>query len=138
MIFEIIEILKDINIAQLIATGVMLWFFYSRLDKKIDSVESKLNERINKLEENLNKISEKIEDIYQRLNRLEIKIEDIYQRLNRLEIKIEKLEDRFDKLIDRVDDIDRRLSRVEGMLATQIQFFYKNSVQNKQIDSKEE
>ena len=56
----LIDLMKEINIAQLIAIGCMGWFFYNRLDKKID----KVGERIDKL-------SEKVEDIDRRLCRIE-------------------------------------------------------------------
>jgi hypothetical protein len=56
----IIDIFKQINIGQLIAMGVMLWFFYSRLDGKLD----KVNERIDRL-------SDKVDDIDRRLCRIE-------------------------------------------------------------------
>lgn len=49
----IIEIAKEINIGQLIAIGIMFWFFYSRLNGKIE------------------KLSSKIEDIDRRLCRIE-------------------------------------------------------------------
>lgn len=63
----ILEILKEINIAQLIAIGAMIWFFYQRLEKKID----KVNERIDKVNERIDKLSEKVEDIDRRLCRIE-------------------------------------------------------------------
>lgn len=49
----IIEILKEINIGQLIAIGAMMWVMYGRLDRKID------------------KLSDKVEDIDRRLCRIE-------------------------------------------------------------------
>lgn len=63
----VIEILKEINIAQLIVIGYMVWFFYNRLDKKID----KMGERIDKMGERIDKLSEKVEDIDRRLCRIE-------------------------------------------------------------------
>lgn len=49
----IIEIAKEINVGQLIAIGIMFWFFYTRLNGKIE------------------KLSCKIEDIDRRLCRIE-------------------------------------------------------------------
>lgn len=49
----VVEFLKDINIVQLVAIGVILWFFYSRLDSKIE------------------KLGEKVEDVDRRLCRIE-------------------------------------------------------------------
>jgi len=60
----IIDIFKQINIGQLIAMGLMLWFFYSRLDGKIDKGNKSLSERIDKL-------SDKVDDIDRRLCRIE-------------------------------------------------------------------
>lgn len=53
----VIEFLKEINICQLVAMGMMFWFFYSRLDKKISDLDKRL--------------SSKIEDIDRRLCRIE-------------------------------------------------------------------
>lgn len=61
---EIIDILKEINIGQLLAIGAMFWIMYGRLDRKIDKLDEKLTNRIDKL-------SEKIEDIDRRLCRIE-------------------------------------------------------------------
>ena len=48
-----IEFLKDLNIGNLVAIGVMFWFFYRRLDCKLE------------------KLSEKVEDVDKRLCRIE-------------------------------------------------------------------
>lgn len=57
---QFITILQQINIGQLIAIGVMMWFFYNRLDQKIE-----------KLEKRIDRLSEKVEDIDRRLCRIE-------------------------------------------------------------------
>lgn len=52
----ILNLAKEINIAQLIAIALIFWFFYSKLDKKIEKVEKKLEkieERITKLEHDI-------------------------------------------------------------------------------------
>ena len=49
----IIQFLREINIGQLIAMGCMFWFFYNRLNQKIE------------------KLSEKVEDVDRRLCRIE-------------------------------------------------------------------
>lgn len=56
----VIELAKEINLAQLVVIGLMFWFFYNRLDAKID----KTHERIDKL-------SEKVDDVDKRLCRIE-------------------------------------------------------------------
>lgn len=86
----LMDFLRDINITQLGATALMLYFFYSRLDEKIKGVEERLNVKMDRLE----------------------------GRMDRLEGRIDRLEDRMDKLVEKVDDIDRRLCRIEGSLAT--------------------
>lgn len=78
----IIEFLKEINIIQLFAIGVMFWFFYNRLDSKIEKVEQRLKDDINakidlvdvsikKLDDKIEKLSDKVEDIDRRLCRIE-------------------------------------------------------------------
>jgi hypothetical protein len=56
----VIELAKEINLAQLVIIGLMFWFFYSRLDGKI-----------NKLDEKINKLDEKVDDVDKRLCRIE-------------------------------------------------------------------
>ena len=57
---QLVEILKEVNIAQVFIILFGIWWFYTRLDNKID----KVNDRIDKL-------SEKIEHIDRRLCRIE-------------------------------------------------------------------
>lgn len=64
-IFKLIEL---INPAQLVAIGIMLWFFYNRLDSKIekntqriDEVEQKLNQRLDSVEQ---KLTQRIDNVY--------------------------------------------------------------------------
>jgi hypothetical protein len=67
--------LAKIEIGQLIAYGVLLWIFYSRLNSKIDKVEAKLTEKIDKVDLKLSgqneKLSEKVDGIDKRLCRIE-------------------------------------------------------------------
>jgi hypothetical protein len=56
----LIDLLKEINIAQLVAICFIGYFFYNRLEKKIEKVG-----------ERLDKLSEKVEDIDRRLCRIE-------------------------------------------------------------------
>ncbi len=71
----VVELLRNINISQLIAVGVMLWFFYSRLDSKIDKSKSELKDDMSKLRSELkgdiNKLADKVEDVDRRLCRIE-------------------------------------------------------------------
>ncbi len=63
----IIEILKEVNIAQLLSMIAVMWFGYNRLDKKIDKMDAKFD----KINERIDKLSEKIEDVDRRLCRIE-------------------------------------------------------------------
>lgn len=74
----VIEFLNRINISQLIALGFMLWFFYNRLEKKIEMVDKK----IDKLEE---KVNDRFDKVDERFVRLENKVEDVDRRLCRIE-----------------------------------------------------
>lgn len=71
----VFEFLQKINIAELICIGIMFWFFYSRLDRKIEKLDEKLDSKIEKLDEKLtariDKLDEKITDIDRRVCRVE-------------------------------------------------------------------
>lgn len=56
----IIELLKEINIAQIVIIFGAMWFFYKRLEVKIEKLENKIE-----------KLNEKVEDIDRRLCRIE-------------------------------------------------------------------
>lgn len=49
----VVELAKEINLGQLVVIGLMFWFFYTRLDRKID------------------KLSDQVQDIDKRLCRIE-------------------------------------------------------------------
>ena len=73
-----LEILKEINITQIIIIFAGMWFFYNRLDNKIDRVENRLSERIDKVENSLN---ERIDKVEQRIDKVERKLELIQDKL---------------------------------------------------------
>lgn len=87
---QIIELLKEINIAQIFVIFSGAWVFYKRLDSKIDKMDRKFENKFDKIDAKFNKIDE----------------------------KFDKVNERIDRLSDRVDDIDRRLCRIEGSLQT--------------------
>lgn len=60
----VLDIAKEINIGQLIAILLMFWFFYSRLDKKIEKGDATLLEEMKELRKD-------VQDIDKRLCRLE-------------------------------------------------------------------
>lgn len=68
---QLIELMKEINIGQLIAIGVMFWFFYSRLDGKIEKTNLKIAESEKSIGERIDKLGDKVEDIDRRLCRIE-------------------------------------------------------------------
>lgn len=59
-----LEFLKQVNIVQLAAILGMFWYFYNRLDQKIEKQKNELKQEIDKL-------CEKVEDIDRRLCRIE-------------------------------------------------------------------
>jgi hypothetical protein len=61
---QIISLLKEINIAQLLGMTIIFWFFYCRLDAKIEK-------GIQKSEDIERRLSDKIEDVDRRLCRIE-------------------------------------------------------------------
>ena len=76
------EFLESINISQLLAIGLMFWFFYSRLNTRMDKIESRFqvvqeslqantNNSQKHLETKIDKLGEKIEDVDRRLCRIE-------------------------------------------------------------------
>lgn len=67
----IVEILKGIDIVQLIAIGLMFKYFYNRLDAKIEKLDQKLSNKIDGLEVRIEKVSERVDNIDKRLCRIE-------------------------------------------------------------------
>ncbi len=64
----VIELAKEINLAQLIIIGLMFWFFYSRLDGKIEKNKQELKDDFGI---RIDKLSEKVDDMDRRLCRIE-------------------------------------------------------------------
>jgi hypothetical protein len=54
---NVTEFLKDINIVQTIAIGLILWFFSSRLETKIEKTEQKLCKKLDDLNQKLTDIN---------------------------------------------------------------------------------
>jgi len=93
---QFLELLKEINIAQIVIVFVGLWFFYNRLDNKIE----KLDHKIDAVEERLNK---KIDAVEERLNK---KIDAVEEQLNkRIDLLDKKIEAVQDKLTSRIDNL---------------------------------
>ena len=62
-----IEVLKELNMPNLIAMGAMLWFMYSRIEKKFE----KIDQRFEKIDQRFEKIDQRFEKIEDRLFILE-------------------------------------------------------------------
>ena len=56
------KILERTDIGTILAIVVSFWFFYQRLETKIDKVELRLGQRIDKVEEGLNQKIDKVEE----------------------------------------------------------------------------
>ena len=84
---NLIKIIEYINPAQLSAIAVMMWFFYNRLDKKIDNT----NHRIDKVEQKIDKVQSELNE----------KIDKVQSELNeKIDKKIDKLNDLLSQRID--------------------------------------
>ncbi len=92
---QFVDLLKEVNLAQIFIIFVGLWVFYSRLDNKIEKNKAELKQDIEK-------------------NKAELK-----QEFEKLKQEFDKLKQDVQKLGEKVDDVDRRLCRIEGSLATQ-------------------
>ena len=82
-IFKLIEL---INPAQLVAIGIMLWFFYNRLDSKIEKNTQRIDEVYRELSE---KIDTKIEQLEQKLTQ---RIDNVYALIINL-FQIKRIDD---------------------------------------------
>ena len=74
---QVVELLREVNIAQIFILLLAIWAFYRRLDSKIGKLETRIE-----------KLSDKVEDIDRRLCRIEGGIERgrfIYRRKRRSE-----------------------------------------------------
>lgn len=67
------DFLAKLNIEQLIAIAAMLWFLYSRLDKKFDKIDerfTKIDEKINSIETRLVVVETRMTDISNNVSHL--------------------------------------------------------------------
>lgn len=66
-----LQFLQDINLGQLIGMALMFWFFYIRMEEKIEKNKKELKHEIEKSNDKIDKLSEKVEDVDRRLCRIE-------------------------------------------------------------------
>lgn len=74
MLEQAFDTLSKLDFAQLIAIGVLLWFMYSRIEKKFDKINQKfdkVDQRFDKVDLRFDKLEEKVTDIDRILCRLE-------------------------------------------------------------------
>ena len=65
------KILERTDIGTILAIVVSFWFFYQRLETKIDKVELRLGQRIDKVEERIDKVEE---GLNQKIDKVEEKL----------------------------------------------------------------
>jgi len=75
---DVIDYLKATDFRTIIITGAMLYFFYNRLDSKIEKLDIKLTQAIDKVNEKIDKVSIRIDILSDRVS-------EIDKRLCRLE-----------------------------------------------------
>jgi hypothetical protein len=68
---QFVELLKEVNIAQVFIILSGLWVFYNRLDKKIDKLDEKMDKMDGKLNGRIDSLNQKVEDVDRRLCRIE-------------------------------------------------------------------
>lgn len=70
-----IQLLKEVNIIQIFIIMSGVWYFYRRLDQKIEKINDKLSKKIDDVDDSLSgkidKLSDKVEDLDRRLCRIE-------------------------------------------------------------------
>lgn len=119
----VIDIIRGIDIGNLIAMGLLLWFFYSRLDAKIErltidvgvdfeKMDKKFEQKIDNLEY---KLTKKVDNVEYKLESLEAKLD---QKLESLEKRLtDQFNKRFDGIEARLDRLESRIERLEGRFA---------------------
>jgi len=79
-----LALLEKLDLTNLLATAGIVWFFYTRIEKKFAKVderfvqfEAKVDEKFNKLEEKIDKVSHDIHKVDTRVSILENKLSDL-------------------------------------------------------------
>ena len=73
------KILERMDIGTILAIVVSFWFFYQRLETKIDKVELRLGQRIDKVEERIDKVEEKLrEEMTSNTKEINSRIDSLY------------------------------------------------------------
>jgi hypothetical protein len=111
-----IELLKDINIAQLLAIAIMGWFLYNRLDQKTERLRQDFKTDNEKLRQEIEKSRQDFKSDNEKL-RQDIKT-DNEKSHHELKLEIDQVRQEVIKLSSKVEDVDRRLCRIEGSLSS--------------------
>lgn len=71
----LLKIIERMDIGTILVIVVSFWFFYQRLETKIDKVEFRLGQRIDKVEECLNQKIDKVEEgLNQKIDKVKEKL----------------------------------------------------------------
>ena len=131
---------SQLDIAQLVAIVVVVFWSYTRLEKRlcgqIDNVETRLYGKIDNLETRLGDQMKNLETrLGDQMKNLETRLGDQMKNLEtRLGDQIQKLETKIDKLDEKVTDIDRRVCRLEGAFNNKECCMIKHSDQLKKVE----
>lgn len=58
------QLIKNLDIAQLIAIGSMIWFFYSRLGSKMDKIDREWKEESKKMDQRVTESNKRMDGVY--------------------------------------------------------------------------
>ena len=113
----LLKIVERMDFGTILAMVVMFGFFYQRLETKIDKVEVRLGQRIDKVEE--------------RIDKLEVRIDNVEQSLNQ---KIDNVEEKLRKeMTSNTKEINSRIDSLYNFMFTLCG--YKRDVLDRQDDS---
>lgn len=68
---SVLNIINEMNIAQLVAIGIMIWISYNRLNGKIERSEQKLEKKIGDLENRIGSVEKRLNNVENRLSIIE-------------------------------------------------------------------
>lgn len=92
----LLKIVERMDFGTIFAMVVMFGFFYQRLETKIDKVEVRLGQRIDKVEERIDKLEVRIDNVEQSLNQ---KIDNVEEKLRKeMSSNTKEINSRIDSL----------------------------------------
>ena len=113
----LLKIVERMDIGTILVMLVSFWFFYQRLETKIDKVELRLGQRIDKVEERIDKVEERIDKVEESLN----------QKIDKVEEKLRK------EMAENTRDINSRIDSLYNFMFTLCG--YKRDVIDRQDDN---